>query len=142
MILHSLGKIPDGYTYDGKYTALSAEEITESNCNVDEVWYWYACESYEGSGDMIVRMKNSFYFFEISHCSCNGPLDKLNEIDKKKSFSLDDIQKMKQDHSQEYTDEAWLAVSPLIDMVLNSVYAKKMEKDYSIRPNRFETLEI
>lgn len=44
-------------------------------CIPDAVFYWYVSGSYEGDGALIAIKDGKWYTQNLSHCSCNGPLD-------------------------------------------------------------------
>lgn len=48
----------------------------------DMIVYSYNDYGYEGSGFMIGRKGRKYFYHEMSHCSCNGPLDNIESTAK------------------------------------------------------------
>jgi len=42
-----------------------------------DVWYWYQTGSYDGQGGMVLRKDGKWYFHDLGHCSCYGPMEEL-----------------------------------------------------------------
>ena len=59
---------------DAELDEYELEKIPEE---VEWIKYWYAQGSYDGSGMMILKTKDGYYLYDMSHCSCYGPLDHL-----------------------------------------------------------------
>lgn len=45
----------------------------------DVAWYWYAHSSYCGTGRMLFCIDGKFFLYDMSHCSCYGPLFHLQD---------------------------------------------------------------
>ncbi len=70
---------------------------------VEAIWYWYESGSWEGSGDMLVRTKDGlFHHFSLSHCSCYGPLDGIEDYKWNQGQRLDDFKNW---FSEEYYND-------------------------------------
>lgn len=41
--------------------------------------YWYEQGSYEGSGNAILKCEGKYHLFSLSHCSCYGPTEDIDE---------------------------------------------------------------
>ena len=100
MIIHNLNQFPAELDY--RYGSISELDSYDMEAldkyDADEVWYWYACGSYEGSGQMLIRKGNLYGIHDMGHCSCYGPLDRMN-------FSLEPLAELKSSCSSEYLKE-------------------------------------
>lgn len=77
MKIHNINKFPPAYEYQhGTIESLDPSDF--KSLGVDEVWYWYASGSYEGSGQMLMRRGNLYDTHDMGHCSCYGPTDQVN----------------------------------------------------------------
>lgn len=43
--------------------------------NIQWIVYHYTCGSYEGHGEAILKENNKYYYYDLGHCSCYGPLE-------------------------------------------------------------------
>lgn len=43
--------------------------------NPTEVRYFYENHGYEGSGSMLLRVNDLWHYWDLGHCSCNGPTE-------------------------------------------------------------------
>jgi len=61
---------------DGEDPGMPAalEDIMEP----DVIAYWYRCDSYDGSGEMIYHGKEGWGTIDLGHCSCYGPGEDWN----------------------------------------------------------------
>ncbi len=75
MDIHRLEEGSKRYSYDAE---LSESEIGNIPLEVQEVWYWYGYESYDGGGEMLMRIGDFFWLYNLGHCSCYGPTDSLD----------------------------------------------------------------
>ena len=56
------------------HSAQTTDHIGFDEIDVDELWYNYEYGDYEGSGLMIARIGDKYDLYDMSHCSCYGPL--------------------------------------------------------------------
>jgi hypothetical protein len=86
--IHKLG-LPEGYKFN---FGEEADELSEYDIRdlkdlyLDEIFYWYTSGSYEGTGWMIARKDGLYGLFDLSHCSCFGPVECVNALDITKSL--------------------------------------------------------
>lgn len=59
---------------------LQGHNQKKSGKPIDVFVYNYKDQGYEGSGFALWREGKKFGYMNLSHCSCNGPLDDLNSI--------------------------------------------------------------
>lgn len=81
MIQHNLKRFPpdpDRWSSYYDLSDLDSDVDVLVEAGVDEIWYWYAVGSYEGSGQMILRRRDRFWHHDLGHCSCYGPVDHIN----------------------------------------------------------------
>lgn len=77
-MITQIDKLPDGFE---RYISESFDEydtkklpFTTKNC-----WYWYATAPYEGAGNIIINTEDGlWHHHDCGHCSCYGPLCRLN----------------------------------------------------------------
>jgi hypothetical protein len=74
--------------------------------NIDEAWYWYAVASYEGYGYLLMRKGDLWAIHDMSHCSCFGPTDKIEELAWMKKDKLAD----------KYSKTMLEGIKPLVDV--------------------------
>ena len=89
MKIHRLG-LPEGYkfNYGEEADELSEYDIRDlKSLGLDEIFYWYTSGSYEGSGWLIARIGDLYGLFDISHCSCYGPVECVEVSDITKSLA-------------------------------------------------------
>lgn len=103
MRIHNIGTV----TGSGNDTISDYDYQRLKEYGVEEVWYWYWTEPYEGSGMLLATKAGKYYLHGMSHCSCNGPLDDL-DISLKDAFSS--IEEMRSKCSSGYMDN----VEPLL----------------------------
>lgn len=100
MIIHNLNQFPAELDY--KYGSISELDSYDMEAldkyDADEVWYWYACGSYEGSGQMLIRKGDLYGIHDMGHCSCYGPLDRNRS-------QLKPFEELKSSCSSEYLKE-------------------------------------
>ena len=90
-------------------------EVLERN-EADAGFYWYGTGSYEGSGELIILKNNKWYLNSLSHCSCYGPLDHLNDNEIKEGFnSLHEL-------TEYCTDEYNTRIISLIQLIKDKGY--------------------
>lgn len=79
MKVHNYGQFPPDYDYNyGDIGGLSEWDIEKlESLGIDEVWYWYAYGSYEGSGQILMRKGDEWDVHNAGHCSCFGPTDEV-----------------------------------------------------------------
>lgn len=75
MIIHCLNGKIDISLY-GDWAELYDSDL--ENIAADEIWYWYSTAWYEGSGHLIARVGDRYFHHDMSHCSCFGPLDHVD----------------------------------------------------------------
>lgn len=96
----------------------SASELSEydfktlEDMGVDTVAYWYSCGSYEGSGELIGRIGDEWFYMNLSHCSCYGPVDSKPSSKEK---SLADLE-------ARMTKELCKDVEPLFELLTKEGY--------------------
>lgn len=50
--------------------------ITDNDkTDIEWIVYHYTSDWYEGSGEAIVKKDNKYYYYDLGHCSCYGPLE-------------------------------------------------------------------
>jgi len=101
MIIHNLNRFPAELNYRyGALDELSSYDMEYLNryYDADEVWYWYASGSYEGSGQMLIRKGDLYDIHDMGHCSCYGPLDRM-------SLAFKPLEELKSSCSSEYLKE-------------------------------------
>jgi len=69
--------------------------------NSDKVWYYYHTGWYDGSGQMIILKAGKYALYDMGHCSCYGPTDSLNRIEK----WFDSLDELKNSCSKDYYKE-------------------------------------
>jgi len=106
MELLRLEKLPKGYEYYDSCDFGAARELEEINC--DLAAYWYGTGSYEGTGNIIFRVNESWYHSGCSHCSCYGPLD---------SLSLTNPQSDYRNFLDNCSNEMKVEIEPLMDLL-------------------------
>jgi hypothetical protein len=93
--------------YNDKLDEYCYKAIMERCPEVKEIWYWYQDDCYDGRGTMILNMGNEYYYHDMGHCSCYGPIDyihEFNEIDENQwSFLLKDAKELTT-YNESYTD--------------------------------------
>lgn len=115
MNLHKCEKIPDGLSYSyGELQSFDEYDIKHlQEHNIDEAWYWYVSDSYEGSGQLLFMKNGCWFLHDCGHCSCYGPLENL-KIDVGYTNLVELSEKM--------TSENLKQVQPLIDMAKKAGY--------------------
>jgi hypothetical protein len=68
---------PENYRYAGEDQELDEYDLKAIPKEVILIKYWYAKETYEGSGIMILQTADGYYLHDMSHCSCFGPTEHL-----------------------------------------------------------------
>jgi hypothetical protein len=86
MIINNAFKSPFTGTTD-YFDAHGLKNLEKAN--VDEIWYWYYNGGYDGQGQMLVRIGDLYWLHDMNHCSCYGPLEKLNSTLMGEGKSLD-----------------------------------------------------
>lgn len=73
--------IEDG---DGSFryrdTALGDADTQVVKNAFDKAWYWYARGAYEGTGEMVGERDGRWFYYDMGHCSCHGPVDGLYDL--------------------------------------------------------------
>jgi hypothetical protein len=76
-------------TVQNKVISLGTEEFDQWDlANIKSLpdfnWLVYAYEysAYEGSGLAVWKRGEDYFYHELGHCSCNGPLDMISRSDK------------------------------------------------------------
>jgi hypothetical protein len=70
---------------DGTDSSLIPKYITK-------IYYWYESFSYEGHGEMLLQHENGkWYYHNMGHCSCYGPLDELGKLETIDPLPLDEL---------------------------------------------------
>ena len=112
-MLHNLGRIPDGLSYDGDIVSLDEDDEVKklTEWGIEEAWYWYSYQYYEGMGQILLRRGDKFDIHDMGHCSCYGPLEHYTGFTERFSC-LDDIEKS-------CTDGAYREIAPLVEMAKN-----------------------
>ena len=65
----------------GDNSSLSDYELGYAiEAGVTKIVYHYEQGSYEGGGDALLYKDGKWYLENLSHCSCNGPLDSLSLV--------------------------------------------------------------
>ena len=94
MKINNLKAFPENYSYSyGELSALSDWELDRLH-DLDEIWYWYAEGSYEGSGMLLMKKGDLYDVHNMGHCSCYGPTDDVN-------FSGKSLEQLKASYSEE-----------------------------------------
>lgn len=80
MKLMKLENTPKEYYGCGREVGdLSEYEVRDlKEKGIEEAYYWYVYESYEGSGYILYRKEDKWYVKSMGHCSCYGPLEDLD----------------------------------------------------------------
>ena len=60
--------------------------------------YWYECGGYGGWGQCLMMKDDKWYHCDLSHCSCYGPFEDIDEALKKPIDSLDEAFKQLKDY--------------------------------------------
>jgi len=70
----------------GKRVCGSPERLEEwdleklESLGIQEIWYHYETGSYEGYGYLLARIEDKYELFDLSHCSCEGPIDYIRSF--------------------------------------------------------------
>ena len=126
MKIYNYAKFPEGFDYNyGDICDFDTWDL-ERLKDFDEVYYWYATGSYEGSGHLIGLLKGKWYMHDCGHCSCYGPTEHL---DVSENFAYDSLEELERACSKGLIPQ----VRPLIDMAKEKAdkepYAKRMERE-------------
>jgi hypothetical protein len=79
MFIMRSDNLPENYHTYFDISELQEYEIeTLEKIGAEVVFYWYGQGSYEGAGHMIARDKNGWHVFDLSHCSCYGPVENIS----------------------------------------------------------------
>jgi hypothetical protein len=111
MIIHQLER-PRELIYD--YDDWTPCRLYDSDIDnlirlgVEEIWYWYQSGSYEGSGQLLMRIGNKYALEDLGHCSCNGP----TEFAVFTAFSFEELENSRTEGLKVYTDELFEAARP------------------------------
>lgn len=80
MKLININQFPKNYNY--VYGDLcELDEYDRDRLKKDKVdifVYWYASGSYEGSGKAIFCVGNKWFYHDLGHCSCYGPIENIS----------------------------------------------------------------
>ena len=96
----------NSYSY-GTSAALNRwDRETIINAGVDVAIYSYFEGSYEGSGTLIYQKDNKWFYHDMSHCSCNGPVESLKLTDGK-----DTLVELLENFSEELRSSVYAIVS-------------------------------
>ena len=95
MKIYNYAKFPEGFDYNyGDICDFDTWDL-ERLKDFDEVYYWYATGSYEGSGHLIGLLKGKWYMHDCGHCSCYGPLGHFDYL-KSNKYSWEEIESLYQ----------------------------------------------
>lgn len=109
--------------YYGSHSELADYEIKQiEDRGVDLAAYEYYSGSYEGGGNLIYRLKEQWQHTDLSHCSCNGPLDGFYP-DGIKGF--DTLESLKASMSEELANECG-AIFAALGLEIMKLDAAKM----------------
>lgn len=114
-------------------------EIIQVTLGPDEVWenelgylpddtiafvYQYELDSYEGSGEGLVRTESGWQSFSLRHCSCYGPIEGYNgvKLDSSGGISIEEL-------AESYTG-FWKG-NEMIDKLISE--ARKIEESLTLR---------
>jgi hypothetical protein len=75
---------------------------------VEEIWYWYQTGSYEGSGQLLMRIGNEYDLIDLGHCSCNGPTEDVTF----NGSSFNELENSRTEGLKVYTDILFEAARP------------------------------
>lgn len=68
------------YTHGESEPLSKWDRDTIINAGIDIAVYSYFSGSYEGSGTLLFQKNNKWFYHDMGHCSCYGPLDGLHNI--------------------------------------------------------------
>lgn len=78
-MIYCLNNKVNGSKHYGNVKELDSLDL-QGHILYDNVWYWYVNGGYDGSGEIIVEYQGKWYYKSLGHCSCNSPLDGLNDL--------------------------------------------------------------
>lgn len=88
--------------YDlGQWEELDGWDLDKMPDGTDALHYWYQIGSYEGTGEALFRCDGQWFRWDMGHCSCFGPLEK---VDKSMPWNL---------QGEDMTDELRNEIAPL-----------------------------
>ena len=64
----------------------------------DNFVYYYESGSYEGDGFAVWNLGDKFYYGELSHCSCFGPTDSLDNTE---PYTLEEMERIVKNYTRE-----------------------------------------
>ncbi|KPJ96738.1 MAG: hypothetical protein AMS18_00320 [Gemmatimonas sp. SG8_17] len=64
----------------GDNDELADHDLALVPARVEEVWYWYQVDMYEGAGQILMRADDQYDIHDMGHCSCYGPMDDCSFI--------------------------------------------------------------
>jgi hypothetical protein len=117
IVAHNYNNFPEHITYKiGEIGELSDWEFKElEKLGVEEIWYWYACGSYEGIGQILMRSGNLYDIHDAGHCSCYGPTERADF----KGVPFEEL-------TDGFTKELLNEVKCLIDMANDQIQEKEI----------------
>ena len=63
------------YELSGEYHYIDPLKVV----GAEAIFYYYTSEPYAGSGDMLIWARGGWYYHNMGHCSCYGPLEYLSD---------------------------------------------------------------
>jgi hypothetical protein len=98
------------------------------NIGADVIFYWYGRGDYCGTGKMLCFKDSKWWLFDLSHCSCYGP---LSGGSCEEGFHLDDkdpwIENLN-DARDKCTDDFWLEIELLVNLAIENGYDTNRKK--------------
>lgn len=100
-IIHEIKNVDSKKFYQsGEQESLDFSD--EDLKGIDELWYYYFCGCYEGSGVALLRIGDLYSNANLGHCSCNSPQDGINDC---KPDSYITLEKLKEVMTKELNNE-------------------------------------
>ena len=113
MIIHKLERPRDLIFDEDEWSVSELYDTDIANLirlGIEEIWYWYQTGSYEGAGQLLMRIGNEYALHDFGHCSCNGP----TEFAVFTAFSFEDLENLRTEGLKAYTNELFEAARPNI----------------------------
>jgi len=107
MNVYQLPNFPNKYY--GRQSVLDEYDLHNlESSDIEQVWYYYYRDSYEGSGQIIAYGNGKWYIHDCGHCSCYGPTENFST-----NAHYESLDELEQALSSEYKKE----VAPLINFI-------------------------
>lgn len=115
--------------WSGKPGSLD-NDLQSIGVNIDVIIYWYNSGSYEGDGHALIKTNDKWFMHNLSHCSCNGPLDDGNTFRSEYAKHADSPSEFIKTMSKEAYDSEWrelIEVAQIYDTSIQELISKHPE---------------